>query len=190
MVRNKIILGSKSPRRKNLLSEMGFDFSIQDIDIDESFPIDLDPMEVAKYIASKKALHLVDVLENDEILICADTTVIHKHKVLGKPINADDAFRMLKELSGNTHSVVSGVAVFTATERITFHDITEVTFDIISDSEIQFYIDNFKPYDKAGSYGIQEWIGYNFITEIKGSYNNVVGLPTQKLYKVLADLVQ
>lgn len=184
----RIILGSNSPRRKELLSGMGYDISVYSIDIDESFPIDIDPFEVAEYVALKKAKHLQEHLEENEILICADTTVIIENRVLGKPINHEEAFAMIKELSGRKHHVVSGVAVFTLEDQISFSEITEVNFNTIPDEMIDYYIREFKPFDKAGSYGIQEWIGYNFISEIKGSYNNVVGLPTHRLFEILKEI--
>ncbi len=181
----KIILGSKSPRRKELLEGICVDFSIRTKDTDESFPESLNVIEVPLFIANNKALALIDDLSNDEIVICADTVVIVEETILGKPLDENDAVYMLKLLSGKTHQVITGVVIASKIKNKSFSVTTEVTFKDLSDDEIKFYIENYKPYDKAGGYGIQEWIGYIGVTSIKGSYFNVVGLPTNKIYEAL-----
>ena len=183
----KIILGSKSPRRKELLEGICVDFSIRTKDTDESFPESLNVIEVPLFIANNKALALIDDLSNDEIVICADTVVIVEGTILGKPLDENDAVYMLKLLSGKTHQVITGVVIASKIKNKSFSVTTEVTFKDLSDDEIKFYIENYKPYDKAGGYGIQEWIGYIGVTSIKGSYFNVVGLPIHEVYHELND---
>jgi septum formation protein len=183
----KIILGSKSPRRKELLEGICVDFSIRTKDTDESFPESLNVIEVPLFIANNKALALIDDLSNDEIVICADTVVIVEETILGKPLDEKDAVYMLKLLSGKTHQVITGVVIASKIKNKSFSVTTEVTFKDLSDDEIKFYIENYKPYDKAGGYGIQEWIGYIGVTSIKGSYFNVVGLPIHEVYHELND---
>ena len=183
----KIILGSKSPRRKELLEGICVDFSIRTKDTDESFPESLNVIEVPLFIANNKALALIDDLSNDEIVICADTVVIVEETILGKPLDENDAVYMLKLLSGKTHQVITGVVIASKIKNKSFSVTTEVTFKDLSDDEIKFYIENYKPYDKAGGYGIQEWIGYIGVTSIKGSYFNVVGLPIHEVYHELND---
>jgi septum formation protein len=160
----KVILFSKSPRRQELLSLMGIDFKVVTKEVDESYEEGLSPDEVAKYIAEKKA-HAFDDELKDEILITADTIVSIDGEILGKPTDEADAKRMLQKLSGKTHQVYTGVV-----------------FRTITNEEIEFYISEYKPYDKAGAYGIQEWIGLTCVTSINGSYTNVMGLPTEKLF--------
>lgn len=183
----KIILFSKSPRRQELLKLMGVDFRVMTKDVDESFPSELSPEEVAKYIAEKKA-HAFDEDIQDEILITADTIVAVDNEILGKPVDEADAKRMLNKLSGRTHQVYTGVAISHKHQIISFVDRTDVDFRIISPEEIDFYIKQFQPYDKAGAYGIQEWIGLTCVTSIHGSYTNVMGLPTEKLHSLLHNL--
>jgi len=177
----KIILFSKSPRRQELLKLMGVDFRVMTKDVDESFPSELSVEEVAKYIAEKKA-HAFDEEIQDEILITADTIVAVDNEILGKPVDEDDAKRMLNKLSGRTHQVYTGVAISHNHQVISFVDRTDVEFRVITSEEIDFYIKQYQPYDKAGAYGIQEWIGLTCVTSIKGSYTNVMGLPTEKLF--------
>ena len=181
----KLILGSKSPRRKELIEGINIPFEIRTKDTDERFPSDLPCIDVAEYIAKKKADALkADLLEN-EIILCADTVVIVDNKILGKPENFEDAKRMLLSLSNKTHQVVTGVVITSIVKESVFKVTTDVTFKELTNEEIEFYINNYHPFDKAGSYGIQEWIGYIGVKELKGSYFNVVGLPIQEVYSVL-----
>jgi len=183
----KIILFSKSPRRQELLKLMGLDFVVMTKDVDESYPSDLSPNKVAQYIAEKKA-HAFDDVINDEILITADTIVAIDNEILGKPIDEADAKRMLKKLSGRTHQVYTGVALSHHHKITSFVDKTDVEFREITPNEIDFYVSEYKPYDKAGAYGIQEWIGLTCVRSLNGSYTNVMGLPTEKLYAQILKL--
>ncbi|MTI21976.1 septum formation protein Maf [Fulvivirga sp. RKSG066] len=179
-----LILASKSPRRQALLKEAGFQFEVVTKDVDESYPDDLEPLEVAKYIAEKKAQAFNEDI-NSKIVITADTVVLKGNTILGKPQSKEEAFNMLRSLSNTTHQVITGVSLFSSEKQTSFDDCTDVTFKTLSDEEIKYYIEKYEPYDKAGAYGIQEWIGMIGITEIKGSYFNVVGLPIEKLYRQL-----
>ncbi|HNP17077.1 MAG TPA: Maf family nucleotide pyrophosphatase [Fulvivirga sp.] len=179
-----LILASKSPRRQQLLSEAGFKFVVKSVEVDESYPIELDPKEVAKYLAEKKAKASQQELTN-ELLIAADTVVIVDNQLLGKPITHHDAKRMLRLMSGRTHLVITGVAIASNSKLVSFDDTTEVTFKVLTDDEIDHYINEYKPFDKAGAYGIQEWIGMIGIVKIEGSFFNVVGLPVHKVYEEL-----
>ncbi len=180
----KVVLFSKSPRRQELLTLMGIDFRVVTKDVDESFPAELPPEKVAQYIAEKKA-HAFDGELNDELLITADTIVSIDGEILGKPADEAEAKVMLQKLSGRTHQVYTGVAISHKHQIISFVDKTDVTFRTMANEEIEFYIREYKPYDKAGAYGIQEWIGLVVITSLNGSYTNVMGLPTEKLYEQL-----
>lgn len=180
----KIILASKSPRRKELLGGLGVDFEVKVMKgVDEAYPDTLPAKDVAEYISREKA-SVYDVAD-DELVITADTVVIVGDDILGKPKDADDAHRMLREISGRTHQVVTGVCLTTAKEQRSFSVVTDVTFKQLSDEEIDFYIRNHRPYDKAGAYGIQEWIGYIGVTGLNGSYYNVMGFPVQRVYEEL-----
>ena len=180
----KIILASNSPRRKELLGGLGVDFEVRVMKgVDEAYPDTLPAKDVAEYISREKA-SVYDVAD-DELLITADTVVIVGDDILGKPKYADDAHRMLREISGRTHQVVTGVCLTTAKEQRSFSVVTDVTFKQLSDEEIDFYIRNHRPYDKAGAYGIQEWIGYIGVTGLNGSYYNVMGFPVQRVYEEL-----
>lgn len=181
----KLILGSKSPRRSELLSLLGYEFSLRSKDTDESFPEELSSELVAEYVAQKKADDLKTDLLDDEVIVCADTTVIIDDKILGKPSNRDEAIEMLELLSGREHKVITGVVITSLEKEISFSVATSVFFHPLSADEIRMYVDLYKPFDKAGSYGIQEWIGYAAIQRINGSYNNVVGLPTHEVYQAL-----
>jgi septum formation protein len=185
---HKLILGSKSPRRQELLKGMGFEFEIRTQDSDESFPEEMELDKVAEFIAEQKAKVLIPTLKNDELLICSDTAVIVDNQFLAKPENRDYAVAMLKKLSGKTHKVVTGVYLAIQQQAWSFSNTTLVTFSELSDQEINHYVDTYKPYDKAGSYGIQEWIGFIGIEKMEGSYFNVMGLPTAKLWKELSQL--
>jgi septum formation protein len=180
----KIILASNSPRRRELLARLDCDFEVRVVEgIDESYPPDLPMEEIPQYIAKEKA----DAYKvgEDEVLLTADTVVVLGDEVLGKPRDADDASRMLHELSGRTHHVITGVCLTTTTVQRRFSVVTEVTFKELTDAEIDYYISAYRPYDKAGAYGIQEWIGYIGVTGIRGSYFNVMGLPVQRIYQEL-----
>ena len=180
----KIILASNSPRRKELLGGLGVDFEVKVLKgVDESYPDILPAKDVAEYIATEKAAAYT--VQEDELLITADTVVIVGQDILGKPKDAADACRMLRELSGKTHHVVTGVCLTTSKEQRRFSVTTDVTFKQLSDAEIEHYVDKYKPFDKAGAYGIQEWIGYIGVTALNGSYYNVMGFPVQRVYEEL-----
>ncbi len=183
----EIILASNSPRRKELLNNLDIPFKvIVKNDLDETVPQNIKAEDVAKYLAEKKASFYKDLVkQKNGILITADTIVLNDGMILGKPSGYDEAFRMLRSLSGKLHKVITGVAVTSKDKQTVFDSVTKVYFKELSDNEIDHYITNFKPFDKAGAYGIQEWIGMIGITKIEGSYFNVVGLPVQKLYTVL-----
>lgn len=184
----KIILASKSPRRQELLTAMGFDFDVVLKDVDESYPDTLLPEEVAVYISDKKA-KAFDASITDEFVITSDTIVCINDEILGKPIDRADAVRMINLLSGTQHKVVTGVSILHKHTIDSFYDTTIVHLESMTPEEIDYYIDTYKPYDKAGAYGIQEWIGMNKISKIEGSYTNVMGLPTEKLYKHLTSQI-
>ncbi len=182
----KIILASNSPRRKELLAGIDVDFEVRVIpDIDESFPSDLPTKEIAEYISRKKAAVYQQQMAEDELIITADTIVVLDSEVMGKPHDEADASRMLHELSGRTHQVITGVTLTTTTRQQSFSVETDVTFKTLSDEEISYYVQRYKPFDKAGAYGIQEWIGHIGVTGLQGSYFNVMGLPVQRIYEAL-----
>lgn len=178
-----IVLASKSPRRQELLKLMGLDFTIELKEVDESYPSELEPAAIAMYIAEKKAKVFGAIV--NKIVITADTIVALNGEILGKPKDKLDAYRMLSLLSGSRHEVYTGVSIFKDQQLETFYDLSEVYCRKVSDVEINYYIDNFKPFDKAGSYGIQDWWGLTVVERINGSYTNVMGLPTEKLYAAL-----
>ncbi|WP_432712794.1 Maf family protein [Pedobacter sp.] len=180
-----IILASKSPRRQELLKLMDLDFEVVLKEVDESYPEGLSPAEIAVYIAEKKAAAFRDDFEGS-IVITADTIVAYEQEILGKPENAEHALAMLTKLSGSRHEVYTGVSLCYADQLLSFYDVTEVYFKELSQSQIQYYIDNYNPYDKAGAYGVQDWIGMVAVEKIAGSYTNVMGLPTEKLYAALS----
>jgi len=185
ILKYNILLASASPRRKELLSHLGFDFKVVKLQgVAESFPKNLYRGEIAEYLAKKKAERFSD-LKTNELLITADTIVWIDDKVLGKPDNYSDAFQMLKLLSGKEHFVITAVCLKSVSKTLVFQVETKVKFANLTDEEIRFYIENYRPYDKAGAYGIQEWIGKIGIKYIEGSYYNVVGLPVQRLYREL-----
>lgn len=182
----RVILASGSPRRRQLLGGLEIDFTVRLINgIDETYPDGMAMAEIPKYISRRKAEAYVPTMASDEIIITADTIVWADGEVLGKPHTPDEAVSMLRRLSGRTHQVVTGVTVLSADRRETFACVTDVTFDTLSEAEMQHYVADYKPLDKAGAYGIQEYIGYIGVTGISGSYFNVMGLPVQKLYRVL-----
>ena len=185
-VRWKIILASNSPRRKELLAGLDLQFEVRVLqDIDESYPHDLPTMKIAEFISKKKADAYVETMADDELVITADTVVILGDEVMGKPHDEADAKRMLGELSGRTHQVATGVTLSTKERQMSFSVVTDVTFKQLSADEIDYYVHTYHPMDKAGAYGIQEWIGYIGVTALKGSFFNVMGLPVQRIYEAL-----
>lgn len=187
----RLILASNSPRRKELLAGLGLEFEVRVMKgIDESYPDDLVGEDIPKYISMQKAKAYIPTLAPDEVLITSDTIVYIDGKVLGKPRDADDAHDMLRLLSGRTHEVITGVTIVeSGREPRCFATTTLVTFKQLTDDEINYYITNYRPFDKAGAYGIQEWIGYIGVTSIEGSYFNVMGLPVQRVYESLINKV-
>ncbi len=185
----KIILASASPRRQQFLKEMNINFSIKIKNIEEVYPKNLKSEEITNYLAKLKANAFEKDLKKNEILITADTIVWHKNKPLEKPQDKKSAIRMLLSLSGKTHKVITSVCIKSQKKEIIFNDVTKVTFAKINEDEINYYVSNYSVLDKAGSYGIQDWIGLIGIKKIKGSYTNVVGLPTQLLYKNLIKFI-
>ena len=179
----KIFLASKSPRRRELLQMLRIPFKVVTINgIDESFPDDISPLQVPEFISRKKAKVYLERMQPKELVITADTMVICGDRIMGKPKNPEDAVEMLLCLSGKTHQVATGVTISTADRTVSFSSVTDVTFAPLSEEEIRFYVDNYQPFDKAGAYGIQEWIGAVAVSGINGSYYNVMGLPVQRLY--------
>lgn len=188
---HKIYLASQSPRRKMLLEGLDLDFEVMVKEgIEENIPEGLAKNEIPVYLAQLKSDAYTDVLRQDNIiLITADTIVWSNNRVLGKPTDQQNAVDILKELSGNQHEVITGVCLRNKVKQITFHSLSKVWFRHLTDSEINFYLEKYKPYDKAGAYGIQEWIGYAGIEKIEGSFYNVMGLPSQKLYSELINFI-
>lgn len=188
MIRNKkVILASQSPRRQQLLSQIGFSFEIRTKPVEEIYPNDLTGVQISEYLVRLKA-DAFNLIDSDEIILTADTIVWHQNKALGKPNDADEARKMLQSLSGKSHEVITSVGIKTNQNLHIFSDVTQVFFRDLSLQEINHYIKHYQPFDKAGAYGIQEWIGAIGIKKIIGSYNNVVGLPTEKLYHELKKL--
>ena len=182
----QIVLASNSPRRKELLQGLGVKFTVKSLsNIDESYPDNLLGGEIAEYVARKKAESYKNLLQDNELLITADTLVYYQNQVLGKPKDSKEAKEMLRQLSGNTHEVFTGVCILTKDYDTSFVARTKVTFASLTEDEISYYINEYKPFDKAGSYGVQEWIGYIGVECISGSFYNVMGLPVQKLYAEL-----
>lgn len=182
----KLLLASQSPRRKELLSSLGFEFEVVKIDCEEIISGSITIENAAAYLAELKA-DAFRSLEADEVLLTADTVVAIDQQILGKPKDEADAYTMLKNLSGRTHQVYTGITIKTVDKTITETDVADVTFDEISDEEIQYYIQNYKPFDKAGSYGIQEWLGMAKIKSLTGSFYTIMGLPTHLVYKILKE---
>lgn len=186
----KLILASNSPRRKELLAGLGLPFEVRVLSgIDESYPDSMPVSDVALHIAGLKADAYRTTMAPDEIIITADTVVIVGNEILGKPVDEADAHRMLRLLSGRTHQVTTGVCIVAKEWERRFAVTTDVTFKTLSDEEIRYYVDTFKPFDKAGAYGIQEWIGYIGVTALQGSYYNVMGLPVQRIYEAIKELI-
>ena len=185
-LRRPLVLASSSPRRQYLMREAGFTFTVDKPDVEESFPSTLPVTEVARYLAMKKAEYYRLTL-SDQIIVTADTVVILGDKILNKPNDRAEAISMLSELSGNVHLVMTGVCVLSKEKETSFDDTTEVTFKKLTQYEIEFYVDHYKPFDKAGAYGAQDWIGMVAIEKITGSYFNVMGLPINKVYTTLVN---
>lgn len=184
-----IILASNSPRRRELLAGLGLDFEVRVLpDIDETYPDHLPTAQIAEYIACEKADAYRPLMVSDDLIITADTIVVAADEIMGKPHDADDARRMLHKLSDQTHQVITGVCLTTREIHRSFSVSTDVTFKCLTDAEIDYYIEHYRPFDKAGAYGIQEWIGYIGVTGLNGSYFNVMGLPVQRIYTELQKL--
>lgn len=182
----KVILASNSPRRKELLGGLGIPFEVRTLkDIDESYPDSLRGEEIPMFISGKKAEAYKQKMADDEMIITADTIVYDHGQVLGKPKDREEAISMLRQLSGHAHEVITGVSIVTKEKTRQFASTSKVYFDTLADDEIIYYVDNYHPFDKAGAYGVQEWIGYVAVTRIEGSYFNVMGLPIQRLYTEL-----
>ena len=182
----KVILASGSPRRRELMAGLGVNYEVRILpDVDESYPDTLQGEEIPLYIAKEKADAYIPMMQPDELIITADTIVWQDGKVLGKPRDREDALQMLRTMSGRTHEVFTGVCITTTDWQRSFTAQTEVRFATLSEDEIIYYVDNFKPMDKAGAYGVQEWIGFIGVENISGSYYNIMGLPVQKLYREL-----
>ena len=187
--RYKVILASNSPRRKELLSGLGVDYEVKTLpDVDESYPDGLSGEEIAKHIARGKAEAYRSLIQADELVITADTIVWLDGTVMGKPKDEEEAKDMLMRLSGKTHQVITGVCLTTASTQKTFATVTDVTFATLTDEEVDYYVTRYQPMDKAGSYGVQEWIGFVGVENLSGSYFNVMGLPIQRLYTELKKL--
>lgn len=182
----RIVLSSNSPRRKELLAGLDVTYEVRTLpDVDESYPETLPHEEVAEFLARKKADNYLATLKEDELLITADTIVLLNGAILGKPVNKEDAANMLRKLAGNQHRVITGVCLSTQKRQEYFSAVSHVTFGNLSDEEIAYYVSNYNPLDKAGAYGVQDWIGYVAVEKIEGSYFNVMGLPIHKVYHAL-----
>lgn len=185
----KVVLASNSPRRKELLSGLGIQYEVRTLSgIEETYPETLGGEDIPLYLARKKASAYRQAMQEDELIITADTIVWLEGKVLGKPADLEEARAMLRALSGKTHQVITGVCLTTTAFQKGFSAVTEVTFATLTDEEIEYYVSRYRPLDKAGSYGVQEWIGFVGVQHIEGSYFNVMGLPVQRLYKELCKL--
>jgi septum formation protein len=193
MLKNKLekyslILASGSPRRQQFLKDLDLNFEIRLKEIEEVYPLELKAEEITDYLAELKANAFEGELKANEILITSDTIVWHNEKALGKPKDEEEAFAILKSLSNTTHEVITSVCFKTSKKTEVVNEMTKVTFNELSDEAIRYYLENYKPYDKAGAYGIQEWIGFIGVSKIEGSYANVMGMPTDKVYEYLSKL--
>jgi septum formation protein len=182
----KLILASGSPRRQQFFKDLDLEFEVRLKEVEEIYPEHLQAEEITNYLAELKANAFEGDLAADELLVTSDTLVWHQGKALGKPKDAEDAFQILQSLSDATHEVITSVCFKTTTKMETIYEVSKVTFTHLSEEAIRYYISNYKPFDKAGAYGIQEWIGLIGISKIEGSYTNVVGLPTEKVYRYLS----
>ncbi len=185
LLNKKIILASKSPRRQELLKGLGLNFEVRTKDIEETYSADLRAEDVPVFLSEKKANEFLHELKSGEIIITSDTIVIHQGKILEKPKSKEEAHEMLRRLADSEHIVVTGVCIQSLEKKIVFSDLTLVEFSALTDEEIDFYIENYKPFDKAGSYGAQDWIGFVAIKKLTGSYFNVMGLPVHRVYAEL-----
>ena len=185
MANIKIILASKSPRRQALIGELGIPFEVRLKEVDEIYPDDLNIYEVPEFLANLKSAPLKDELNSGEVLLTSDTVVLFENSIIGKPKNENESFEMISALAGNMHEVVTGVSLTSTEKHISFSSLTKVYFSPLTDDEIWHYIKTFNPMDKAGSYGIQEWIGYIGVRKIEGCYYNVMGLPLHDVYAML-----
>ena len=193
MLKNKLkkytlILASGSPRRQQFFKDLDLDFEIRLKEIEEIYPPELKAAQITNYLAELKASAFEGELKQNEILVTSDTIVWHNNTALGKPKDEQDAFQILKSLSNATHEVITSVCFKTNEKVVVLHEVTKVTFNELSDESIRYYLENYKPYDKAGAYGIQEWIGFIAVSKIEGSYANVMGMPTDKVYEYLTNL--
>lgn len=187
----RLVLASRSPRRQHLLNELGLDYEVLAMDADESYPVGLKDSEIALYLCEKKADEALRLMNNpDFLIITADTIVWHRNRVLSKPVDEDDAKDILSELSGSMHEVITGVCLTSGSKKHAFHEVTKVFFRDLTPDEINFYVNSYKPFDKAGAYGIQEWIGLMGVKRIEGCYFNVMGLPVPRLYEELLLFLQ
>lgn len=185
-----LLLASKSPRRSQLLSGLDVSFEIISANVEEVWPEETPLFDIPEFLARLKASELKDQLKQNEIVLTADTAVLFENEILNKPVDRNDAFKMLSKLSGNRHIVVTGVCLTSKERSVSFNDKTEVHFTSLSDDQINYYLDHYHPYDKAGSYGAQDWIGYIAIEKLVGSYYNVMGLPVRLVYSELIKFVQ
>ena len=185
----RLVLGSSSPRRKDLLASLGFEFEVMSKEVEENYPLSIPRESVPEYLAHLKSMAFNDEeLPENYLLITADTMVLLENKPFHKPKDRDQAIRTLYSLSGQTHKVITGLSIRSKEKQYTFSVESKVTFRVFTLEEIEYYVDTYKPYDKAGAYGIQEWIGYVGIESVEGSFYNVMGLPTQRLYRVLSEI--
>lgn len=185
----RLVLGSSSPRRKDLLASLGFEFEVMSKEVEENYPLSIPRESVPEYLAHLKSMAFTDEeLPENYLLITADTMVLLENKPFHKPKDRDQAIRTLYSLSGQTHKVITGLSIRSKEKQYTFSVESKVTFRVFTLEEIEYYVDTYKPYDKAGAYGIQEWIGYVGIESVEGSFYNVMGLPTQRLYRVLSEI--
>ncbi len=187
LLQRKILLASKSPRRSQLLKEAGFTFEVVSLNVDESYPNDMPVDEVAEFLARKKARAAVGYIKENEMVLAADSGVILGETIFGKPTDYQDAVKILRALSGKMHRVITGVCLKTKEKERSFSGLSKVFFDELSEEEIEYYIKNYHPYDKAGAYAIQEWIGLCKIKKIEGTYSNIMGLPVQIVYKEIGN---
>lgn len=189
ILNKKIILASKSPRRSQLLQQAGFRFEIKTQEVEETYPDSLKTEEVAGFLARKKARAARSFIQKDEIILAADSVVILNDTIYGKPKDYDDAVHILKQLSGNIHHVITGVCLLSITQERVFSDTSKVYFEPLTEEEIHYYITHYQPFDKAGAYAIQEWIGLCKIRKIEGTYANIMGLPVQRVYEELEKMM-
>jgi len=181
----QLILASKSPRRKELLERSNIPFTIRTLEVEEIYPDSLPKAEVAEYLATLKAEAARPSMADDEVILGADSIVILKNTIYGKPKNKEEAHHILRQLSGQPHEVITGVCLLSKTKKVSFSGVSKVWMEELSDAEIAYYVDTFQPFDKAGAYAIQEWIGLCKISKIEGTYSNIMGLPTEMVYRAL-----